>query len=734
MRKWGRGQDQDGWSAARATCALTAFMVVAAAGTALAAPASAALAADPAWTIQTSPNATVPGGQLESVSCSSASACTAVGTNLSTSGLNVTLAERWNGTSWQRQSTPNPADNTVPASSPDLLGVSCPVADFCEAVGGYQVSTVGISIADGWNGQAWTSQTFPVPTGSTSAVLTQVSCTSARFCEAVGSYTNSVGESLAFAAGWNGTSWRLQVTPNPAGATLVRMTALSCVSAKFCEAGGNAIGSSGFALEWNGTSWLLQTVPGTAGAGSVSCVSVIFCEMVGSGGGDVWNGSSWSSQPIPSPVGSTSASLSGVSCTTATFCQAVGQYNDSSGSSLSLGATWNGTSWAVQTTPNPTGASFTSLKAVSCAAVAACEAAGEFQLSTPNLMALAESWSGSSWQLQHAIRPAGAASNVLNSVSCVSSVFCEAVGSHPDGSDGAADALAEVWNGTAWKIQDAANPAQASNGIRMNLTGVSCVSVTFCEAVGSSSAAAGGGAEVWNGTTWALQAVPGGNLTSVSCTSAEFCLAAGGDGHVDAWNGISWSAQATAPGFTSLSSVSCASSGACEAIGSGSSGDEAEGWNGTSWSPQATPTPAGGSSTGLSAVSCTSATSCEAVGSYTDSTFQAATLAEAWDGTAWTVQSIPNPTSSEGSSLLGVACTSATSCTAVGQYSVSIPSLTLAEAWNGAAWILQSTPDNAYAGQNILNGVSCGAAQACTAVGVTDDVAQTSATLIETGD
>ena len=111
-----------GIAASLAVCALTAMMAVAPTGAALAASASGALTASQAWQLQKSPNATVPGGQLASVSCSSADTCTAVGTNLAATGLNVTLAERWNGTSWQAQHTPKLAGNTVPASSPELLG------------------------------------------------------------------------------------------------------------------------------------------------------------------------------------------------------------------------------------------------------------------------------------------------------------------------------------------------------------------------------------------------------------------------------------------------------------------------------------------------------------------------------------------------------------------------------------------------------------------------------------
>jgi hypothetical protein len=332
------------------------------------------------------------------------------------------------------------------------------------------------------------------------------------------------------------------------------------------------------------------------------------------------------------------------------------------------------------------------------------------------------------------VSPPGAANNSLSAVSCVSAALCEAVGSRPDSSGAGTIALAEMWNGATWQIQKTANPPQPSNGLRMTLTGVSCVSPGFCEAVGSSSSASGGGAEAWNGTNWALQAVPGGPLAAVSCTSASFCMAAGIDGHVDVWNGTSWSAQQSAAGFTSLSSVSCASSGFCEATGFGPAGDEAEGWNGTAWSAQATPAPAGGSSVGLSAVSCTGAQSCEAVGSYSNSTFQQVTLAEGWNGTTWVAQHTPNPPAAFGVSLAGVWCTSANSCTAVGQYSSSVASPPYAQVWNGTAWHQQFPPDHPYAGQNVLNGVSCGASNVCTAVGVTDNPGQIQQTLIETGD
>src|ERR1039457_347136 len=87
------------------------------------------------WTIHTGPTVT----GLNGVSCTSASACTAVGQVLSTSGDVVTRAERWNGTSWKTQTTPNPSD----AGYSQLNGVSCTSATACAAVG-YYYNTSGI--------------------------------------------------------------------------------------------------------------------------------------------------------------------------------------------------------------------------------------------------------------------------------------------------------------------------------------------------------------------------------------------------------------------------------------------------------------------------------------------------------------------------------------------------------------------------------------------------------------
>jgi len=58
--------------------------------------------------------------------------CTAVGDWQLNSGVNQTLAEQWDGSGWQIQSTPNPEGPRIGAV---LQQVSCPTTELCTAAG-----------------------------------------------------------------------------------------------------------------------------------------------------------------------------------------------------------------------------------------------------------------------------------------------------------------------------------------------------------------------------------------------------------------------------------------------------------------------------------------------------------------------------------------------------------------------------------------------------------------------
>jgi hypothetical protein len=350
-------------------------------------------------------------------------------------------------------------------------------------------ATLGTAHVAGATGPSWKIQPTPNPTGAYPLALNGVSCTAATACTAVGDYGSS-GIYVTLAERWNGSSWRIQPTPNRAGATFNLLNGVSCTAATACTAVGDSLTSAGIdmtlAERWNGNSWKIQPTPNSGATGSVlqgvSCTAANACTAVGYhidiyGTSELtlaerWNGTSWAIQPTPNGALVT-GSLFGVSCTAATACTAVGTSYDSS-NAVTLAERWNGSSWRIQPTPNRAGAAFSYLHGVSCTAATACIAVGNYVNSSVELVALVERWNGSSWNIQP--NPTGARPSNLDSVSCTAAAACTAVGDYVN-SAGTFLTLAERWNGSTWKIQPTPNPA----GL---LTGVSCTAATACTAVG----------------------------------------------------------------------------------------------------------------------------------------------------------------------------------------------------------------------------------------------------------
>ena len=646
------------------------------------------------WSIQQTPiPAGANGASLLGVSCTSKNACIAVGSYTIRPGdVQATLAERWNGARWAIQRTPSPA------ALPELDGVSCTSRTACIAVGSYvNTAYTAAALVERWNGSRWSMQRVPNPAGAVSTALFGVSCTSRTACTAVGNLHTSLEPvlQLTLAERWNGTRWRVQRTPNPAGGPSPSLSGVSCISRTACTAVGNAA----LAERWNGSRWRIRRAARPAGATNisltgVSCASSSDCIAVGSytnrAGAQValaesFNGARWKIQRTPTrPAGATSTALSGVSCTSRTACTTDGSFTSSTKVQLTLGQRWNGTRWVIQRTRNPvfrTGSS--ALNGVSCPSATTCTAVGSYTNSAGSQAALAERWDGTSWTFQTTPSPSGASSSALNGVSCASPTACIAVGSYTT-SPGDVQALAEAWDGTSWTIQSTATPTGATGA---SLSGISCTSPSACFAVGNSEAPGNELmtlAEGWDGSSWTIQSTSNPTtytqLNSVSCTSAVACTAVGSYSTTtsrlvaaEIWDGSSWTIQDTpnlAPQDrgTWLDAVSCSSGTACTAVGGWSayhvSGFVADFWDGTTWTIQSTPSSTfpGGE---LNGVSCTSATACTAVGELSSAVGLPAPVADTWDGTSWTLQNTPTPGYTH---FNAVSCTSATVCTAVGSY------------------------------------------------------------------
>ena len=298
------------------------------------------------WMIQPVPPTGVPNGWLAGVSCSAPTACVAVGHTYDSSGATVTLAQRWNGTAWTVEPTPQPAVG----SSPALAGVSCSSTRACTAVGSFagldesnpnNPQQLEVALALRWNGTGWSIQrpvspveVLGIPPGSE---LTGVSCPSASACDAVGSSPTG-----ALAERWDAAGWSRP--PNPAeqddDVYADAPGAVSCVSARWCIAAG----------------------------GSVFGVLV-----------QRWNGRRFSLEPTPAVADAKFAELDGVSCPSATVCTAAGYSNNRRGGrATALVERWSARTagWTITPTRNPAGAANSEFEAVSCVSSNICTAVG----------------------------------------------------------------------------------------------------------------------------------------------------------------------------------------------------------------------------------------------------------------------------------------------------------------------------------------------------------------------
>lgn len=130
-------------------------------------------------------------------------------------------------------------------------------------------------------------------------------------------------------------------------------------------------------------------------------------------------------------------------------------------------------------------------------------------------------------------------------------------------------------------------------------------------------------------------------------------------------------------------------------------------WGTGSWISGVGPEPSGATVSELLSVSCASSTNCWAVGDYIDAENVQKGLAMSWNGSGWSLQSVPNPSGAIASVLYGVDCASTSACTAVGSYvdteEVQRP---LAMTFNGSSWALSAVSLPPSAAGAVLTGVN----------------------------
>ncbi len=320
----------------------------------------------------------------------------------------------------------------------------------------------------------------------------------------------------------------------------------ACMSVGYFYDGANSPANQALSYQLSAGRWVQQPVPVTAGEAtpelaSVSCAGANDCTAVGATQRSAevplierWNGAAWTAQEAPK--GNTEESwLAGVSCPSMSECLAVGgagkERNREEGPYALL---WRNGRWSAVSAPASPDAIVSHLISISCSSTTFCAAVGTDWTKTSNIRPFTAIWNGSEWTFERAARVEGSGGNEEGTtfgVSCNSPGFCMAVGRFHYAP------FAESWNGSKWSMVTTAPLTDASGGY---LASVSCDSPSACSSVGAGWSTAPESAavgltleETWNGTAWAEQTTPRENeranneLGSVSCPLPTSCVAVG---------------------------------------------------------------------------------------------------------------------------------------------------------------------------------------------------------------
>jgi hypothetical protein len=346
---------------------------------------SAPSASAATWTIQTTPNASgAEHSNLYDISChpTTTNPCVAAGKQTASGGTSSTYAQAWNGSSWTNITSATPEG----ASAAEFQSVDC--SDFfgtilCFAAGSYTSAGVTKSlIVAGGTGGFSSIETTPNPEGASETAFKGIGCRTLSSCVAVG-YTVKSGKKTGFAVRSVESGWATQSIPEPEGAISSELHGVDCPTSSFCVAVGSYTVSGGAIWAWSAT----------------------------------WNGTSWTLRTVAKPTGSIRTVLLDASCSSASACTGVGIYRDSSGLQTSFAARWNGTSWSHQSSPNPVGSTNTVFQGVSCVASSPCVAVGDWN-NGKSWQPMAQEWNGSAWALDTTPNPAGATETIIEGVAC----------------------------------------------------------------------------------------------------------------------------------------------------------------------------------------------------------------------------------------------------------------------------------------------------------------------------
>jgi RHS repeat-associated protein len=383
-----------------------------------------------------------PSAELNAISCSSVSACVAVGSYLDASGYQTGMIDTLSGGSWSSTEAILPAGGAhKPPPSAGLEAVACSSANACVTVGEYtDQSSQQEGLIETLSGGAWNATKAPLPTGvgaSTPVNLLAVACPSAGACFAVGHYSDQNFYSQGVIETLSGGTWTPTQSPLPSGGNGANLLAILCLAANSCLA-----------------------------AGSYGDASANGQGLLEAQAGGIWGATE---APLPADANSDPyATLLAVACASPGACLAVGDYvgSNSHGVNLQEGLieAQSGGTWLPAEAPIPSGAYFDpniQLSATACPSVGACVAVGSYWDQNVNSQGLIETQSGGTWNAIEAPVPSGAGTGGydrgLASTACLSSSGCVSVGRYYDATP-ASQGLIETQSGGGWTPAEAPAP------------------------------------------------------------------------------------------------------------------------------------------------------------------------------------------------------------------------------------------------------------------------------------
>ena len=276
----------------------------------------------------------------------------------------------------------------------------------------------------------------------------------------------------------------------------------------------------------------------------------------------------------------------------------------------------------------------------------------------------------------------------------------------------------------AWAIVDSPNPSHTYN----ELYGVAALASDDVWAVGvyadPQSHEGVPLTEHWNGADWTFVPSPTiyGLLSDVAGVATDDVWAVGDAGGplIEHWDGAGWSISYRQRINAVLRGVVAVAPDDVWAVGNLYSAPQATlimHWNGTTWSVVSSPN-AGPYDNELWGIAAAGPDDIWAVGYFVDGPATESSLVEHWDGQQWQVIPSPNPPGSPQNLLRGVSAGAANNAWAVGASDNSpVGEQLLTEHWDGAQWMLVPGPSDLDTAIGMLYRVVTLAPQAAWAVG-----------------